>query len=111
MIDALSVDLTGASWSNYVSVVEAAKFAGYTITQIDISLALTDSLASGNIAVDKGSEWGENFTWPSGEETAFTASITSSELIASIKSSGLTIGGDYAGKAALTVTITYESGE
>lgn len=111
LVNAQTVDLAGASWSNYVTVVEAGKFSDYTITQIDISLSLSGTLSSGNIAVGKGNEWGANLTWPSGEETAFTASITSSDLIASIKSDGLTIGGDYTGTATLTVEITYEVNE
>lgn len=112
LIDAKTVDLAEASWSNYVTVVEASKFADYTVTQIDVSLALSGTFASGKIAVGKGNnEWGAELTWPSGEETAFSASIASSDLIASIKSAGLTIGGDYNGTATLTVEITYEVSE
>ena len=99
--------ITLASEWTYPTIIDKSEFANMTVKKIDATLTLAGTLASGNIAVG-GSTWGKNFTWPSGEETAFTISIDSSTTIADIVANGFGIGGDYAGNATLTVKVTYE---
>lgn len=111
IVDAQTFDFSTASWDNYIEVAGKSLFENLVITQIDVSLVPAETLSSGKIAVGVENVWKEDLTWPSEDETAFTASLTSSDIISAIQESGMTIGGDYTGSATVIVKVTYEVSE
>lgn len=94
-------------WS-YVSAYNASAFSSYEITKIEISVALTTALSSGNFCAyaASASEWLVDLTWDDSGSN-FSTTITDSDQIAKIKAGGLGFEADSTSNATVTVTITY----
>lgn len=111
-----SVTFSTTAWGDYAKVLESSAFSGYNITRMEISLVCNTALTSGNIAIGAGTNWWLKNLTRADSDTNFNTTVNSGEtaensnsdnILESITSNGLYIGGDYTGTATITVTVTY----